>query len=36
LFAAGGPPRPVLISCGGPFDPDTESYRDVVVARPAS
>jgi hypothetical protein len=36
LFAAGGAPRPVVISCGGPFVPDNESDRDVGVARPAS
>jgi hypothetical protein len=35
LFAATGPPRLVLISCGGPFDRKTLSYQDniVVVAR---
>ncbi|MPQ97752.1 sortase [Modestobacter sp. I12A-02628] len=37
LFARDGPPRLVLITCGGPFQPDTGSYRDnvVVVAEPA-
>lgn len=31
LFSATGPPRLVLISCGGPFDRATRSYRDNVV-----
>lgn len=37
LFAPAGPARLVLISCGGPFDKTTRSYRDniVVFAVPA-
>ncbi|MGY1741261.1 MULTISPECIES: class F sortase [unclassified Blastococcus] len=37
LFARGGPPRLVLVTCGGPFLPEYRSYRDnlVVVAEPA-
>jgi hypothetical protein len=37
LFAQEGPARLVLISCGGPFDKTTRSYRDniVVFAVPA-
>ena len=31
LFSATGPPRLVLISCGGPFDRVTRSYRDNIV-----
>jgi LPXTG-site transpeptidase (sortase) family protein len=36
LFARDGPPRLVLITCGGPFLPALSSYRDnlVVVAEP--
>ena len=36
LFTTGGPARLVLISCGGPFDEQTRTYRDnvVVVAEP--
>lgn len=36
LFARDGPPRLVLITCGGPFLPQLSSYRDnlVVVAEP--
>jgi hypothetical protein len=36
LFARSGPPRLALITCGGPFDADSRSYRDnvVVVAVP--
>jgi len=36
LFARSGPPRLALVTCGGPFDEDTRSYRDnvVVVAVP--
>ena len=36
LFARTGAPRLVLITCGGPFDPELRSYRDnvVVVAEP--
>jgi hypothetical protein len=36
LFARSGAPRPVLLTCGGPFLPDLRSYRDnvVVVAEP--
>jgi sortase (surface protein transpeptidase) len=37
LFDRAGPPRLVLLTCGGPFDERTRSYRDnlVVVAGPA-
>ena len=37
LFDRAGPPRLVLITCGGPFLPESRSYRDnvVVVAGPA-
>jgi hypothetical protein len=37
LFARSGPARLVLLTCGGPFDERTRSYRDnlVVVAEPA-
>jgi hypothetical protein len=31
LFTTTGPPRLVLITCGGPFDERTHSYRDNVV-----
>jgi hypothetical protein len=31
LFTTTGPPRLVLISCGGPFDPTTGSYIDNVA-----
>ena len=31
LFARTGAPRLVVITCGGPFDEDTRSYRDNVV-----
>jgi Sortase domain len=36
LFARTGPPRLVLLTCGGPFDERLRSYRDnlVVVAEP--
>ncbi|GAA4689787.1 class F sortase [Pseudonocardia yuanmonensis] len=36
-FARTGPPRLVLVTCGGRFDPDTRSYEDniVVYAEPA-
>lgn len=36
LFARSGPPRLVLLTCGGPFDDRLRSYRDnlVVVADP--
>jgi Sortase domain len=36
LFARTGPPRLVLLTCGGPFDETSRSYRDnlVVVAEP--
>jgi pyruvate/2-oxoglutarate dehydrogenase complex dihydrolipoamide acyltransferase (E2) component len=36
LFQRSGPPRLVLLTCGGPFDPELRSYRDnvVVVAEP--
>ncbi|MGE0299040.1 class F sortase [Pseudonocardia sp.] len=31
IFAVGGPPRLVLITCGGTFDPVTRHYGDNVV-----
>jgi hypothetical protein len=31
VFAAGGPPRLVLITCGGSFDRSTRHYADNVV-----
>ncbi|TWH75159.1 sortase (surface protein transpeptidase) [Modestobacter roseus] len=36
IFNREGPPRLVLVTCGGPFDAETRSYRDnvVVVAQP--
>jgi LPXTG-site transpeptidase (sortase) family protein len=36
LFTRDGPPRLTLITCGGPFLPEFQSYRDnvVVVAEP--
>ncbi|MGY2066976.1 class F sortase [Blastococcus sp. SYSU DS0619] len=36
IFARTGPPRLVVITCGGPFLPEFRSYRDnvVVVAEP--
>ena len=38
LFARDGPPRLVLITCGGPFDAELRSYRDnlVVLAEPVT
>ncbi|MCO7222398.1 class F sortase [Klenkia sp. PcliD-1-E] len=38
LFARSGPPRLVLITCGGPFLADVRSYEDnvVVVAEPVA
>jgi sortase (surface protein transpeptidase) len=38
LFDRDGAPRLVLITCGGPFDRATSSYRDnlVVAADPVS
>jgi sortase (surface protein transpeptidase) len=38
IFARSGPPRLVLLTCGGPFLPEYRSYRDnvVVVAEPVS
>jgi hypothetical protein len=38
LFSSAGLPRLVLISCGGPFDRATRSYRDniVVIAVPTA
>lgn len=38
LFARDGDPRLVLITCGGPFQPELGSYRDnvVVVAVPVT
>jgi hypothetical protein len=37
LFTRAGPPRLVLLTCGGPFDARLRSYLDnlVVVAVPA-
>ncbi len=37
LFRRDGPPRLTLVTCGGPFLPETGGYRDnvVVVAEPA-
>ena len=37
LFGRDGPPRLTLVTCGGPFLPETGGYRDnvVVVAEPA-
>ncbi|MCZ2817117.1 class F sortase [Modestobacter sp. VKM Ac-2984] len=36
IFGRDGPPRLVLVTCGGPFIPELRSYRDnvVVVAEP--
>ena len=31
LFTSGGPPRLVLITCGGRFDPATRHYADNVI-----
>jgi hypothetical protein len=31
LFRADGPPRLVLVTCGGPFDAATHTYRDNIV-----
>jgi hypothetical protein len=31
IFNASGPPRLVLVTCGGPFDPKTMHYADNVV-----
>lgn len=38
VFRISGPARLVLITCGGPFDDTTRSYRDniVVYAQPAT
>jgi hypothetical protein len=38
LFTTSGPPRLVLITCGGQFDHDTLSYDDniVILARPTN
>ena len=38
LFAREGPPRLVVLTCGGPFLPEDRSYRDnvVVVAEPVA
>ncbi|CCG01159.1 class F sortase [Blastococcus saxobsidens] len=38
LFARDGPPRLVVLTCGGPFLPEYRSYRDnvVVVAEPVA
>ncbi|SCE91639.1 Sortase family protein [Micromonospora carbonacea] len=30
-FARDGSPRLTLITCGGPFDPQTRRYRDTIV-----
>ncbi|MFC5946781.1 class F sortase [Pseudonocardia lutea] len=35
LFARDGPPRLTLVTCGGPFDRGTRSYRDNVVVTAA-
>jgi sortase (surface protein transpeptidase) len=37
LFATNGPPRLILVTCGGPYDASRHSYADnvVVQARPA-
>lgn len=36
LFRTDGPPRLVLITCGGSFHPSTRSYADnvVIIAEP--
>ncbi|MGY1808776.1 class F sortase [Blastococcus sp. SYSU D00669] len=38
MFTRDGAPRLVLVTCGGPFDPGSRSYRDnvVVVAEPVA
>ncbi|RBY93820.1 class F sortase [Blastococcus sp. TBT05-19] len=38
IFGRDGPPRLVVVTCGGPFLPELRSYRDnvVVVAEPVS
>jgi hypothetical protein len=38
VFDAGGPPRLVVVTCGGPFDRATGHYRDnvVLVATPSA
>jgi hypothetical protein len=38
IFNRSGPPRLVLLTCGGPFLPEYRSYRDnlVVIAEPVS
>ena len=38
LFVTTGPPRLVLITCGGPFDATTRNYQDniVIFATPAT
>jgi sortase (surface protein transpeptidase) len=38
IFRRDGPPRLVVLTCGGPFLPEFRSYRDnvVVVAEPVS
>ncbi|MDK3258596.1 class F sortase [Blastococcus capsensis] len=38
IFAREGPPRLVVVTCGGPFLPEYRSYRDnvVVVAEPVA
>ncbi|MHA3702675.1 sortase domain-containing protein [Jatrophihabitans sp. YIM 134969] len=33
LFATDGPPRLVVVSCGGPFDRSDDEYRDNVVVQ---
>jgi hypothetical protein len=35
LFARHGPPRLTLVTCGGPFDRETRSYRDNVLVTAA-
>lgn len=32
IFVRTGPPRLVVVTCGGPFDPATRHYQDNVVA----
>ncbi len=38
VFPRSGPPRLVLVTCGGPFLPEAGGYRDnvVVVGEPSS
>lgn len=32
LFTREGPPQLVIVTCGGPYDPELRQYRDNVVA----